>query len=187
MRSPRPRLADPRAEAHLARAELVRDRPHAESRHMLRVEHGTRPPLLCLCDQEPASRLDRLPASDDFHNSTPNALTVVPLRLCERQSRRSKASLNGSVGWPAKQAPGSRNRRRRGSRLGRDPEFSAGSSPSDRETGGSRPEGKRPGPRFGRHPHVRIAHRRGSMQAKDGVTEQDFRNCDERKAGSAWV
>jgi hypothetical protein len=106
MRSPRPRLADPRAEAHLARAELVRDRPHAESRHMLRVEHGTRPPLLCLCDQEPASRLDRLPASDDFHNSTPNALTVVPLRLCERQSRRSKASLNGSVGWPAKQAPG---------------------------------------------------------------------------------
>ena len=28
---------------------------------------------------------------------------------------------------------------------------------------------------------------RGSMQAKDGVTEQDFRNCDERKAGSAWV
>ena len=50
-----------------------------------------------------------------------------------------------------------------------------------------RPEGKRPGPRFGRHPHVRIAHRRDSMQAKDGVTEQDFRNCDERKAGSAWV
>jgi hypothetical protein len=33
---------------------------------------------------------------------------------------------------------------------------------------------------FGSHPQ-------GSMQAKDGVTEQDVRNCDERKAGSAWV
>jgi hypothetical protein len=48
-----------------------------------------------------------------------------------------------------------------------------------------RPEGQRPGRRFGCHPHVRIAHIRGSVPAEDGVTEPDFRTRDEQKAGSA--
>jgi hypothetical protein len=56
-------------------------------------------------------------------------------------------------------------------------------SPAHRDMSAPRPEEKRPGLRFERGRHVRIAHM-GSMPAEDAVTERESRNHDEQKLRS---
>ena len=45
-------------------------------------------------------------ANPKFHNPAQSLITVVPLRLCDRQSERIYAALIETVGSPAKQARG---------------------------------------------------------------------------------